>query len=114
MSFELFEKLELKVQQAIETVILLQMEVEELKNRNNTLSRDIQEAEGNRELVVHENESLKQELDEIKQKNAELSREIQDATGSRELLTHENEKLKQYQHSWQERIHMLLSKMEEV
>ena len=39
MSFEVFEKLEVKVQQAIDTITLLQMEIEELKEKNNTLSR---------------------------------------------------------------------------
>jgi len=37
MSFEVFEKLESKVQQAIDTITLLQMEIEELKEKNNTL-----------------------------------------------------------------------------
>ncbi len=33
MSLEVFEKLESKVQQAIDTITLLQMEIEELKER---------------------------------------------------------------------------------
>ena len=33
MSFEVFEKLEAKVQQAIDTITLLQMEIEELKDK---------------------------------------------------------------------------------
>lgn len=33
MSFEVFEKLESKVQQAIDTITLLQMEIEELKEK---------------------------------------------------------------------------------
>ncbi|KJU03911.1 septal ring assembly protein ZapB [Salmonella enterica subsp. enterica serovar Heidelberg str. 77-1831] len=33
MSLEVFEKLEAKVQQAIDTITLLQMEIEELKER---------------------------------------------------------------------------------
>ncbi len=36
MSLEVFEKLESKVQQAIDTITLLQMEIEELKEKNNT------------------------------------------------------------------------------
>ena len=35
MSLEVFEKLEAKVQQAIDTITLLQMEIEELKEKNN-------------------------------------------------------------------------------
>ena len=37
MSLEVFEKLEAKVQQAIDTITLLQMEIEELKEKNNSL-----------------------------------------------------------------------------
>lgn len=33
MSFEVFEKLESKVQQALDTITLLQMEIEELKRK---------------------------------------------------------------------------------
>ncbi len=61
MSFEVFEKLEVKVQQAIDTITLLQMEIEELKEKNNTLSQEVQEAAGSREALVRENERLKQE-----------------------------------------------------
>ncbi|MCW6540323.1 septal ring assembly protein ZapB [Yersinia ruckeri] len=61
MSFEVFEKLEGKVQQAIDTITLLQMEIEELKEKNNTLSQEVQDAAGGREALVRENEQLKQE-----------------------------------------------------
>lgn len=40
MSLEVFEKLEAKVQQAIDTITLLQMEIEELKEKNNSLSQE--------------------------------------------------------------------------
>ncbi|MBS9423304.1 cell division protein ZapB [Photorhabdus caribbeanensis] len=61
MSFEVFEKLEAKVQQAIDTITLLQMEIEELKEKNRSLSQEIQNATSSRESLVHENEQLKQE-----------------------------------------------------
>ncbi|TCV93471.1 cell division protein ZapB [Biostraticola tofi] len=61
MAFEVFEKLEAKVQQAIDTITLLQMEIEELKEKNNSLSQEIQQAAGSRESLVSENEQLKQE-----------------------------------------------------
>jgi len=79
MSFEVFEKLEAKVQQAVDTITLLQMEIEELKEKNNTLGQELQQAQGN---------------------NAELVRE--------------NGSLKEQQHVWQERLHALLGKMDEV
>lgn len=61
MSFEVFEKLEAKVQQAIDTITLLQMEIEELKEQNNTLRNDAQQAVGNHESLVRENQHLKEE-----------------------------------------------------
>ena len=61
MSFEVFEKLEAKVQQAIDTITLLQMEIDELKETNNNLTREVQNAAGARESLVRENEQLKQE-----------------------------------------------------
>lgn len=62
MSFEVFEKLEAKVQQAIDTITLLQMEIEELKEKNNSLEQDVQNAAGAREALMSENEQLKSEL----------------------------------------------------
>ncbi|ACZ78773.1 MULTISPECIES: cell division protein ZapB [Dickeya] len=61
MSFEVFEKLEAKVQQAIDTITLLQMEIEELKEKNNTLSQEVESMAGNRDALMSENEQLKQE-----------------------------------------------------
>lgn len=61
MSFEVFEKLEAKVQQAIDTITLLQMEIEELKEQKNTLAQEVQQASGNHESLVRENTQLKEE-----------------------------------------------------
>ena len=61
MSLEVFEKLEAKVQQAIDTITLLQMEIEELKEKNNSLGREIEAAANGRESLVNENAQLKQE-----------------------------------------------------
>ena len=61
MSLEVFEKLEAKVQQAIDTITLLQMEIEELKEKNNSLSQEVQSAAGNHESLVRENQQLKEE-----------------------------------------------------
>ncbi|KLU15971.1 MULTISPECIES: cell division protein ZapB [Xenorhabdus] len=61
MSFEVFEKLESKVQQAIDTITLLQMEIEELKEKNAVLSQDVQNMADSRDALVRENEQLKQE-----------------------------------------------------
>ncbi|WP_340616491.1 cell division protein ZapB [Xenorhabdus entomophaga] len=61
MSFEVFEKLESKVQQAIDTITLLQMEIEELKEQNAALSQNVQNVTDNRDSLARENEQLKQE-----------------------------------------------------
>ncbi|MGL9719946.1 cell division protein ZapB [Symbiopectobacterium sp.] len=61
MSFEVFEKLEAKVQQVIDTITLLQMEIEELKEKNGQLSQEVQQAAESRETLVRENEHLKEE-----------------------------------------------------
>ncbi|BBG60465.1 hypothetical protein PROVRUST_08286 [Providencia rustigianii DSM 4541] len=61
MSFEVFEKLENKVQQAIDTIALLQMEIDELKEQNSALSQELQANKSGTESLVRENEQLKQE-----------------------------------------------------
>ena len=61
MSLEVFEKLESKVQQAIDTITLLQMEIEELKEKNNTLVQEVQSAHHGREELERENSQLKEQ-----------------------------------------------------
>ncbi|WP_135714352.1 septal ring assembly protein ZapB [Klebsiella variicola] len=61
MSLEVFEKLECKVQQAIDTITLLQMEIEELKEKNNTLVQEVQSAQHGREELERENSQLKEQ-----------------------------------------------------
>ncbi|GAA0491031.1 MULTISPECIES: cell division protein ZapB [Tatumella] len=61
MSFEMFEKLEAKVQQAIDTITLLQMEIEELKEQNSTLKQEALQVAGNHDALTRENQQLKEE-----------------------------------------------------
>ena len=61
MSLEVFEKLEAKVQQAIDTNTLLQMEIEELKEKNNSRSQEVQNAQHQREELERENNHLKEQ-----------------------------------------------------
>ncbi|WP_124965962.1 septal ring assembly protein ZapB [Trabulsiella odontotermitis] len=61
MSLEVFEKLEAKVQQAIDTITLLQMEIEELKEKNNTLAQEVQSAQQGREELERENSHLREQ-----------------------------------------------------
>jgi cell division protein ZapB len=62
MSLEVFEKLESKVQQAIDTITLLQMEIEELKEKNNSLAQEVQNAQHSREELERENNQLREWL----------------------------------------------------
>ena len=61
MSLEVFEKLESKVQRAIDTITLLQMEIEELKEKNNSLSQEVQNAQHSREELERENNQLREQ-----------------------------------------------------
>ncbi len=61
MSLEVFEKLDSKVQQAIDTITLLQMEIEELKEKNNSLSQEVQAAQHGREELERENSQLREQ-----------------------------------------------------
>lgn len=86
MSFEVFEKLEAKVQQAVDTITLLKMEIDELKEKNNALTREVESK----------------------------SHEIESNVAGRQQLVQENEKLKEEQHIWQERLRTLLGRMDDV
>lgn len=61
MSLEVFEKLESKVQQAIDTITLLQMEIEELKEKNNTSGAGSSERAAWSEELERENSQLKEQ-----------------------------------------------------
>lgn len=61
MSFEVFEKLEAKVQQAVDTITLLQMEIDELKEKNILLKQDMEKHAGEHNQLITENQQLKQE-----------------------------------------------------
>ena len=61
MSLEVFEKLESKVLQAIDTITLLQMEIEELKEKNSSLAQEVQNAQHSREELERENNQLREQ-----------------------------------------------------
>ena len=61
MSLEVFEKLESKVQQAIDTITLQQMEIEELKEKNSSLAQEVQNAQHSREELERENNQLREQ-----------------------------------------------------
>ncbi|MDP1103417.1 cell division protein ZapB, partial [Klebsiella pneumoniae] len=47
--------------QAIDTITLLQMEIEEMKEKNNTLVQEVQRAQHGREELERENSQLKEQ-----------------------------------------------------
>lgn len=61
MSFEVFEQLEVKVQQAVDTITLLQMEIDELKGKNQALQQGAQEATDQYQVLMDENQQLKEQ-----------------------------------------------------
>ncbi|WP_025673343.1 cell division protein ZapB [Salinivibrio socompensis] len=61
MSLEVLEQLEAKVQMAVDTISLLQMELEELKEKNGSLEQDAVAEKESREQLAQENAKLKEE-----------------------------------------------------
>lgn len=61
MSFEVFEQLEVKVQQAVDTITLLQMEIDELKGKNRALQQEAQAATDQYQTFIDENQQLKEQ-----------------------------------------------------
>lgn len=61
MSFEVFEQLEVKVQQAVDTITLLQMEIDELKGKNLALQQSTQADTEQYQAVIDENQQLKEQ-----------------------------------------------------
>ncbi|MFC1236873.1 cell division protein ZapB [Vibrio sp. F74] len=79
MSLEVLEQLETKIQTAVDTITLLQMELEEVKQKNQGLEQ--------------ETTSLRDNCSNLEQQNQQMVEE------------HE---------AWQQRIRILLGKMEDV
>lgn len=79
MSFDVLEKLEAKILSAVDTIDLLQMEVEELKEQNGQLGE--------------QNQQLKQDQSQLEQ---------------------DNQQLKQQHEAWQDRLRVLLGKIDQV
>ncbi|MCL9780385.1 cell division protein ZapB [Vibrio sp. S4M6] len=61
MSFEVLEQLEAKIQTAVDTIALLQMEVEELKGQKEQLANEAYELKESREELERRAEQMQQE-----------------------------------------------------
>ncbi len=79
MSLEVLEQLEAKIQTAVDTIVLLQME-----------------------------------LDEVKQKNQSLEQRANGLTEERAELEQQNQKMREEHEAFQQRIRVLLGKMDDV
>ncbi len=63
MSLEVLEQLEAKVQMAVDTISLLQLEIEELKEKNDELNRGTDTMRHDHDMLLQENERLRTEQD---------------------------------------------------
>ncbi|CAH0524433.1 cell division protein ZapB [Vibrio hippocampi] len=61
MSFEVLEQLEAKIQTAVDTIALLQMEVEELKEQKTELANQAEQLKNSREELEAKNAQMQQE-----------------------------------------------------
>lgn len=74
MSFEVLEKLEAKIQTAVDTIALLQMEVEELKEDKQKLTDESNELKAARE-------ALEQKVQHVEQEHAQWQERIRTLLG---------------------------------
>jgi cell division protein ZapB len=74
MSFEVLEKLEAKIQTAVDTIALLQMEVEELKEDKKKLADESNELKASRE-------ALEQKVQHVEQEHAQWQERIRTLLG---------------------------------
>jgi cell division protein ZapB len=63
MSLEVLEQLEAKVQTAVDTITLLQMELEELKEKNSQLESEAGALKAGREELEQKNQQMREEHD---------------------------------------------------
>ena len=61
MSFDALEQLETKIQTAVDTITLLQMEIDELKEEKANLTNQAQELRTSREALVQKAEEMQRE-----------------------------------------------------
>ncbi|MEZ8066770.1 cell division protein ZapB [Vibrio sp. FF145] len=61
MSFEVLEQLEAKIQTAVDTIALLQMEVEELKEEKQALATEADELKASRHELEQKTQQMQEE-----------------------------------------------------
>ena len=65
MSFEVLDQLENKIKQTVETIQLLQLEVEELKEKNNKSQQESDAVRGENEQLRNEQQNIQERLRSI-------------------------------------------------
>ncbi|MGL4734829.1 MAG: cell division protein ZapB [Enterovibrio sp.] len=78
MSLEILEQLEDKVQVAVDTISLLQLEIEELKEQNNALKMASQNAVQTKETLEAENQKMRAEQEAWQQRIRSLLGKIEE------------------------------------
>lgn len=63
MSLEVLEQLEAKIQMAVDTISLLQLEIEELKEKNDALINQSESSRADFDTLKQENDRLRSEQD---------------------------------------------------
>ena len=74
MSFEVLEQLEAKIQTAVDTITLLQMEVEELKEEKEKVTQEANELRSHRD-------ELEQKVQQIQQEHAAWQERVRGLLG---------------------------------
>ncbi len=78
MSFEVLEQLEAKIQTAVDTIALLQMEVEELKEEKDKLVEEANELKANQEASEQKAQQIQQEHDQWQERIRSLLGKMDD------------------------------------
>ncbi|MGL5334530.1 MAG: cell division protein ZapB [Enterovibrio sp.] len=78
MSLEILEQLEDKVQVAVDTISLLQLEIEELKEQNSALKMASQTAVQTKETLEAENQKMRAEQEAWQQRIRSLLGKIEE------------------------------------
>jgi cell division protein ZapB len=78
MLFETFSKLEKKVQQVIDSILLLKIELNELKEKNMILKNQINNNMSNTVNIEKENKKLKEEKEKWKDRLHSLLKKMTD------------------------------------
>ena len=78
MSFETLDQLESKVQMVIDNISLMQLEIEELKEKNNSLQNELYRAQETQAILEEENNKLRAEHEVWQQRIRSLLGKIED------------------------------------